>query len=92
MTPRTETTNIICAFTWRETELHQNLSWYTRAYSGAQNLIGKLESLDGPYYTAYICDTFNRPDAIEYMQANGFTVEMMNCGHETETYELNYPR
>ena len=92
MAPRTETTNIICAFSWRETELHQDRSWYTRAYSGAQNLIGKLESLDGEFYTAYVCDTFNRPDAIDYMNANGFTVIPMNCGHETETYVLNYPR
>jgi hypothetical protein len=90
--PRLGQENIICAFSWRETELHQDRSWYTRAYSGAQNLIGKLESLEGSLYTAYVCDTFNRPDAITYMDVNGFTVVILNCGHETESYELRYPR
>ena len=91
-TPRLGQENLICAWNWERCERHQEKQWYTRAQGSDQFLMLKLGSLHGPAFKAYICDSFDRADAISFMEAQGFTLEYLNCGHDkTDSYTLDYP-
>ena len=91
--PRLGQENLICAYNWHRCEAHQDKSWYTRACSSDPQLIDNLNSLANGYYTAYICDSFQHPQAIETMEQKAFTLIYLNCGHtQTDTHTNNYPR
>lgn len=90
--PRLGQENLICAWDWTQSEKHQDLSWYTSALGSHLGLTHDIQSLADGMFTAYVCDTFNRPDAITLMEQKAFEIIYLNCGHTSpEPYQIDYP-